>query len=409
MYTTNIKNEKLLDAILGLSFKSSFYYDILLSCSFRERESPNFIAAIAINKKAGFTFYYNPDFIDSCTSKQIEFLIIHEIQHILSNHLLRVTYMGLDRYLSNIAQDMIINSNIKKYFKDLEQPTAIIDNKKENLGYFVPDEYEEEWISEILYDWLKKNKPEMGQSKIFKISLNGKEKEGKGNVDGKGNAYIDSEESKKENDIEDEVSSDLKEAIIQDVINQARNRGLVASNEEETLRSLRRSKKNYLSMIKAHMSIMFGNMKQSTWKKFSRKYDLAPGFHRIKNELNCILDTSGSMNGMFEKVLSYIFYHNISINMIQCDAQVQSIIQCKSLSDIQKLKIKGHGGTTLQPAIDYIKERSKINSLPLVILTDGYCDTLDFTGIKNKVLGITVGCDIPITGSKNIKMIKVEK
>jgi predicted metal-dependent peptidase len=74
------------------------------------------------------------------------------------------------------------------------------------------------------------------------------------------------------------------------------------------------------------------------------------------------------------------------------------------------MKIKGLGGTTLQPGIDYINSHKGLKGNNLVILTDGYTDSLDFSKAKsNKVLILTTSAESPIASGKNVKQILVEK
>jgi predicted metal-dependent peptidase len=72
------------------------------------------------------------------------------------------------------------------------------------------------------------------------------------------------------------------------------------------------------------------------------------------------------------------------------------------------MKILGLGGTVLQPAIDYVVEN--FNEFNTVVLTDGYCDSLDLSRVKGKVLMVSIGTKVPITRSNGkVKQIMVEK
>jgi predicted metal-dependent peptidase len=114
------------------------------------------------------------------------------------------------------------------------------------------------------------------------------------------------------------------------------------------------------------------------------------------------------MGGDFDRVLSYIFQNDITINLIQNDTEVKSVELIKNKNELKKVLIKGLGGTTLQPAVDLIAE--KYNNFPTVILTDGQTDTLDFSKVKQRVLILSVADFCPISGDNGkIKQIKVEK
>jgi predicted metal-dependent peptidase len=124
--------------------------------------------------------------------------------------------------------------------------------------------------------------------------------------------------------------------------------------------------------------------------------------------INAILDTSGSMEGVFENVLSYVFQDNIILNMIQCDTEVKDFKVIKNKNQLSKMSIKGLGGTTLQPAIDYIAA-GKLNKVNTVILTDGITDVLNFSKICGKVLIITNETECQIVSNGKVRQIVVEK
>jgi predicted metal-dependent peptidase len=70
--------------------------------------------------------------------------------------------------------------------------------------------------------------------------------------------------------------------------------------------------------------------------------------------------------------------------------------------------IKGLGGTMLQPAINLVAEQ--FNEYNTVVLSDGYCDSLDLSKIRGRVLMISIGVKIPIARSNGkVKQIMVEK
>lgn len=74
----------------------------------------------------------------------------------------------------------------------------------------------------------------------------------------------------------------------------------------------------------------------------------------------------------------------------------------------ETLVIKGLGGTILQPAINMVV--SDFNQYNTVILTDGYCDSLDLSKVKGKVLMISIGVKVPISRTNGkVKQILVEK
>jgi predicted metal-dependent peptidase len=209
--------------------------------------------------------------------------------------------------------------------------------------------------------------------------------------------------------ISDDVNEEMREAMVKDVMERLAARGLSAGNIETTLNKLRKKRKDYLREIKRAISNMiFGTVKQKTIIKPNRRQISGlKGNRKVKNKINVGLDTSGSMGGTFEKVLSYVYRNDIEINLIESDTQVNWVQNIKNKKKLESIPIKGLGGTCLQPMIDYIVEH--FNEYNTVFLTDGYTDTLDFSKVKGRVLIISIGTKCPISKSNGkIKQIIIE-
>jgi predicted metal-dependent peptidase len=208
--------------------------------------------------------------------------------------------------------------------------------------------------------------------------------------------------------IGDDVPEDMREAMVKDVMERLAARGLSAGNVETTLNKLRKKRKDYLREIKRAVSNMiFGTVKQKTIVKPNRRQISGlKGNRKVKTKINCILDTSGSMGGTFERVLSYIYRNDIEVNLIEADTEVRWIENIKNKRKLESMKILGLGGTVLQPAIDYVVEN--FNEFNTVVLTDGYCDSLDLSRVKGKVLMVSIGTKVPISRSNGkVKQIMV--
>ncbi len=96
-----------------------------------------------------------------------------------------------------------------------------------------------------------------------------------------------------------------------------------------------------------------------------------------------ILDTSGSMNrSLLAKALGAIASYSISrdvpfVRVVFCDAVTydQGYLACEDIAG--SVKIKGRGGTVLQPGVDLLEKAEDFPKKgPLLIITDGFCDNL---------------------------------
>lgn len=210
--------------------------------------------------------------------------------------------------------------------------------------------------------------------------------------------------------IPDTVSGELREQMVRDMRERLKARGLETADIESTLNKLRKKRKDYLKEIKRGIALIKGCKKEKSIKKLNRRGLLGiKGIKKVGSAINCLLDTSGSMGGFLEKALEYCFRNDITLNLVQCDTEVKSHIKIKNMQELQKVNIRGGGGTALQPGIDYLNNNNCDTSLGMLILTDGYCDSLDLSQYKGKVLIISNGVLVPITTSNGkLKQIIVE-
>ena len=95
--------------------------------------------------------------------------------------------------------------------------------------------------------------------------------------------------------------------------------------------------------------------------------------------------------------------------MIQADTEVSSEKNNIKSSSLDKLKIKGLGGTFLQPAFDLVSK--KYNMFNSVLLTDGYLfEKIDLTNVKGKLLVISTGKEIEYCNNRSkVKQIIIDQ
>ncbi len=459
----NIKNihEKLMESIQQMLIDTKvnlpYYGNFNLFVNFNERKD---IDTCAVNMTAkGMNFFYNSDFLNRLTQKEVNFITLHEDFHLLWNHPKRTITGQYDHKLANIAQDMIINHII---WEDIPHRYVEIpkDADGKNMALFVPKEYTGKLIFEEIYEWLRDEKEKRDKQKKQNQcqSCNGsgekQNQNGQGNQDGGngeqcddcdgtgqkgGNGNSDKygpfgKDPRNQNGtldtwsldqildnldknqgqyldqhLGDEVPEEMRESLVKDAMDRLAARGLSGGNIEQTLSKLRKQRKDYLKYIKRTLSnVMFGTTKTRTITRPNRRgITGVKGNKKIKNKINCILDTSGSMGGTFERVLSYIYRNDIEVNLIEADTEVKWVENIKSKKKLESIKIAGLGGTMLMPAVKYVEEN--FNQYNTLIITDGYCDSLDISRLQGNVLMITIGVDVPISKSNGkLKQIKVD-
>jgi predicted metal-dependent peptidase len=363
-----------------LQHNLGYYAEFLAFVAFYET---NYISTAGVNVGLRVNYYYNKKFFDSLNPKQVNFVNIHEIFHLLLDHPSRTISGGYDHKMANIVQDMIINYIIITSFS--KHVVEVPDIKP----LFIPEEYKGEHIFEILYIWLQKEKEKFDKWENSKDNspcpVSEQLKTIFDNLNNEGNpmdiGQFD-EHMKNEN-----IPEEVRRQVVKDIMNNLRNRGYERGDVTSVLDKLIKSRENYIKLLKKQ----FSNIKEkSKVRSFTRPN--RHGFKGVKGKINhsdelvCILDTSGSMHGMFERIISYMLHGDHVVNVIQIDTRVNSHTIAKTKSDFQKLKIAGGGGTEIQPAIDYVRSHKKLKELNLVILTDGYTDELNLTGIPQTLI-----------------------
>lgn len=441
----------------------SFYGEFLLMVDFFETKD---IPTAGVNfSKTGMNFYYNPDFIQGVYDnhknyKQLFFLMIHEIQHLLSNHPTRRFELNHEPELANWAMDMIINDNIVECYnpRNLTEEIESLDpetGKTKVSTLRTPPEYKGEPIYEYLYEWLeeerKKVKKEINKM-MSKNSGGSNSGNGSGNSDKSLEETLDDmikerqqafddfvkQDAKNPNlsdqmkstrkmmaakelqqdlqagfdaHIQDEVDPEKREAMRESMESSLRTRGLIKGNISAMLERLTKKRHNYFKDVKRAIKSMMGSNKTRTFTRPNRKeFEGIKGRKKYAEAVNVLLDTSGSMSDSFEKVLSYINGQKVICNIVQCDTEVQDKVRViKTKKDLANFEIKGLGGTILQPGLDLIKKSKQLKQLNTVILTDGYTDILDCSNMS-KVLILTVEQPCPIKSSRaNVKQIVLPK
>ena len=373
-------NEKIKNGINKLIFHYGYFAEILLSCNIVENNSESMPTMCVYCKRSGFVLEYNNSFVDRHTQEEINFILMHEAMHILSNHEKRVRDGQLNPELSNIAQDGVINSGLLDSLKK-DSKTELAEMP--SSGIVVPEKFSGLRISELLYVYLIDNNEELTKEND-RLGLNGK---------------YGFDEHK-----EDEVPYEMREAMSQEIIDKIRTMGLGTADFENMLKTIRAPSINYLDKIKSAINSAVGKIKYDTWFKPSRRSELSKGKKKKSKEINVILDTSGSMGGNFENVLSYIFYNDITINLIQCDTEIKEVSKIKSKAQLQKTKVRGFGGTHMEKAVNYIAEN--LNNFPTIFLTDGLVPDLDVSKLNNDFIVLYTERKIKTVGG-NVKQFKI--
>lgn len=361
-------------------------------------------------KNLKLAMLYDPEFLVQQSDEELKYLMIHELHHPLWRHTHRGN--GRDKAFSNTVQDCIINyvidtqfgkdytsSSGKKYtlssrptihesdFANPVKAAALAQNGMkvgDETGCRIDPEYlklveakEADLVFEPLYDWMKKN-GKMGPEP-FDVHL---------------------ELTEAEEELVKRLAKEVHEKSKQIA------RGQGAGHIDQMLElMLKTSKTNNIRDIRKACQSVRGFLKEASYRRPNRKVEGVKGYRKTGHALTVLHDWSGSMTGSHETVLSELFRDGYELMVVGVDTQVNRVFKVSRKEQLCKIPFHGGGGTELQGAVEYVRKDAKLNKNPLVVLTDGYTDTLDFTGY-GKVLILSTGRECPISGG-NVKQILI--
>lgn len=139
----------------------------------------------------------------------------------------------------------------------------------------------------------------------------------------------------------------------------------------------------YFSPLEKHRSYARVSRRQSATPDIPRPLWVPAHGAEDGRTFGVVLDTSGSMDrSLLARGLGAIASYSVArdvplVRVVFCDAATYDQGYMRPEAIAEKVKVKGRGGTVLQPAID-LRERAEDFPAdgPLLIITDGFCDRL---------------------------------
>ena len=362
----NKANDAIAKAGVELLRKEPFYAHVLSGLSRIVTEE---IPTMAVSyKNDGFCLWINPIFtIKELSDKERIAVLKHELLHLVFKHLFRGR--GNDRELENIAADIVVNQYVSPW--PLPQGAVLLSSFPDlNL---LPEQTFE-WYYEKLRSLRNSNAAEKhpkSKSTLDSIETN---KNSRGNHDLWGAEKKDGQSSNEK----------VLDVAIKKLIGQAlqksgaKNIGSLPLEIQRELTRINEKPKVSWKRILRIFSNSCGKTKlESTRRKESTRFPGNPGT-KIKRlqHIAVAIDTSGSID---EKTLQ-LFWNEIigiqkagaKITIIECDCEIQKVWELNRKSTLPKLK--GGGGTSFDPVINWLNKNRNLGIGGCVYFTDGYAD-----------------------------------
>lgn len=387
--------DKLIIARIGLLMKAHFLGDMAVRLKFVRDDN------IQTAATDGRKFYYNLEFIDALSEKELIFLFGHEVLHNVFEHHFRRE--GRHPKLWNVAVDYAVNQ-------------ILVDNSIGTLITTVP----------VLLD--QKYKGMCGEE-IYDLLLEEYKDQIKGGGSGNGNGSLDElvdkildehledlESTGKE--LSEEEKASIRSGIRQAMLEAAQTAGNVPAGVERLITSLTEPKINWRdelrqdmqSTIKSDYSFYRPN------KKAMQHGFTLPGMQRDQALDICVaIDMSGSITDeiggcMLSEIQGIMSqYNDYTIHVWCFDTKVYNpqIFRSDEGIDLSTYKLQGGGGTSFECNWDFM-EANDINPKTFILFTDMYpCGGWgNESGPQENMIFAAYNTDIVAPFGKTIKITK---
>ena len=379
--------DRIIVARVGLLLRHPFFGN--MATRLRIMSADDWCPTAAVDGK---NLYFNTQFFNAMSNKEIEFVIAHEILHCVFDHLGRRD--DRDPTLYNIAADYIVNNllvrdrigeipKLVKCFQDFKYTDWTSEEVYDDL-FEKYDEEELKQLGELLdehLDWGEDDEGNEGGS------------EGEEGKDSNGNATSKKRPSYSKDDlrkIRDEVKENMLSAA------QSAGAGNVPSGVQRMIKELTEPKMNWRELIRMQIQSTIRN--DFTFQRPSRKAwhtgAILPGMNYDETIDICIaLDMSGSIGnaqaedflGEIKGIMEEFKDYNIKLWCFDTKVYNEQDFSADGGEDLLDYEIMGGGGTDFMANWHYMKEND-IQPKKFIMFTDGYawdswgeedyCDTI---------------------------------
>tara|TARA_A200000159_G_scaffold20612_1_gene17237 strand:+ start:742 stop:2028 length:1287 start_codon:yes stop_codon:yes gene_type:complete len=323
----------------------------------------------------GRHLYYNTQFFNALSNKEIEFVIAHEILHCVFDHIVRRE----DRIpiLHNIACDYIVNNTL---VRDRIGEMVKLVQCYQDFKY-------DGWASEAVYDDLFKKAEEKGQEYLKQLGdlldehvdweeapdneNNKKSANGKGGENQR--PTYTKEELKK-------IRDEIKENMISSA--QAAGAGNTPAEVQRIIKELTEPKMNWRELLRQQIQSTIRN--DYTFSRPSRKGwhtgAVLPGMNFMDTiDVAIGLDMSGSIGdhqakdflGEIKGIMEEYKDYNIKLWTFDTAVYNEADFSADGGEDLLDYDIQGGGGTDFECCWEYMKEHN-ITPKKFIMFTDGY-------------------------------------
>jgi predicted metal-dependent peptidase len=357
--------ERLITARIGLLLKHSFFGNLATRLTLTNADE--WLTTAATD---GRKFYYNSRFVMMLKQKEVEFLVGHEVLHVVYDHLGR--RIDRDPEIWNIANDYAVNADLKKH-------------KVGEMITTVPCLYEkkyENWASEDIYEDLMKNVQYISIDDLLDQMLDDHlDGDGDESEDGDGNENRKGKGRPKLSDAEkEEIRQEMKQAILNAA--QQSEAGSMPAGVERLIKQMTDPVMPWRELIQTNLTSAIKS--DYTWMRPSRRSwhmdAIMPGMNPGEEiDVDIYIDMSGSISnkqgmqflsevaGMMDAFDGY----NLRVTCFDTKCYNTQEFSSENMENIEEYELHGGGGTDFDCIFDDLKEAGRVPNR-LIVFTDGY-------------------------------------
>jgi predicted metal-dependent peptidase len=326
----------------------------------------------------GMRIYFNPERARQLLTqaettqralRQLAFLWVHEICHILRRHAERAKEKGAEPIRWNIAADLEIND---AQWKGLEIPEAFPPLLPKQLGL------RKGKLAEFYYDALEK------EVRSTSGEWEGVSDEGSG-VHGQ-KRWWELPADDKRAPARSEIDKELIRREVAEELRQRKSWGDIPADWKRWAEEVLNPKVNWRELLKRKVrgALTIGTGQRIDYS-FARPHRRAEVYDPVLPpslqgdflpRIACVVDTSGSISKRklaqaLAEVRKVLETFRLPITVIPCDAVPYEPIRVFTSSQAQRLRLRGGGGTNMVAGIE---AALKLRPIPdvVIVLTDGY-------------------------------------
>jgi len=363
--------DRIIVARVGLLLRHPFFGN--MATRLRIKAADEWLPTAAVD---GRNLYFNTQFFNAMSNKEIEFVIAHEILHCVFDHLGRRE--DRDPILHNIASDYIVNNLLVR---------DRIGEKPKIVDCYQDFKYDG-WTSEEVYDELFKEAEKNGKELIEALGeLLDEHLDAEGDSsddnDANGNGP-DGNVSKKKPKYSKEdlkkIKDEIKEGMMQAA--QAAGAGNTPGEVARMIKELTEPKMNWRELLRQQIQSTIRN--DYTFSRPSRKGwhsgAILPGMNYMDTiDIAIALDMSGSIGddqakdflGEIKGIMDQFKDYKIKLWCFDTEVYNEQDFSADGGDDLLDYEIFGGGGTNFDTNWEYMKEND-ITPKKFIMFTDGY-------------------------------------